>query len=84
MIPARLVPARFAGGGRVGPLFAGTEWWEPDEEAAAEAIREAVSGADHGSPTPRARIAAELTWEKATDRLIAILDELHARHGRPP
>ncbi len=82
MIPARLVPARLDGGGRVGPPFEGMEWWEPDEEAAGEAIREALSGADHGSPTPRARIAADLTWEKATDRLIAILDELHAWHRR--
>ena len=83
MIPARLVPARFDGGGRVGPLFAGTEWWDPDEEAAAEAIREAVSGADQDPRTVRARITAELTWEKATDQLITILEELHDRHRRP-
>ncbi len=83
MIPARLVPAHFDGGGHVGPLFAGTEWWDPDEDGAAEAIREAVSGADHGSPTLRARIAAELTWEKATDRLLAILEELDQQPPGP-
>ena len=82
MIPAHLVPARADGGGSVGPLFEGMQWWDPDESAAADAVREAVRG-DHASPTARARIAADLTWEHATTRLLTILDELHQQHGRP-
>jgi glycosyltransferase involved in cell wall biosynthesis len=82
MIPARLVPARADGGGSVGPLFEGARWWEPDEGVAADAVREAVRGEDRAAPTARARIAS-LTWEKATATLMAILEELHRRHGRP-
>jgi glycosyltransferase involved in cell wall biosynthesis len=81
MIPSRLVPACADGGGSVGPLFEGARWWEPDEDAAADAVREAVRG-DHASPAARARIA-DLTWENATARLLAILEELHQESGRP-
>ena len=82
MIPARLVPARADGGGDVGPLFEGAQWWNPDEGAAADAVGEAVRGEDRVSGTARARIA-DLTWENATTRLIGILEELHRQHGRP-
>ena len=83
LIPARRVPAVFAGGGELQGLFEGTDWWEPDEVAASSALRKAVTGADRGSPTARGQIAAEFTWEQATARLIAILEELHERHGVP-
>jgi glycosyltransferase involved in cell wall biosynthesis len=82
MIPARLVPAVSDDDEDLAALFHGAEWWEPDEEAAVQAIREAVSGADEGRPTARARIVSEFTWEKATARLLTILGELHERHGR--
>lgn len=82
MIPARRMPAVFDGGGDLRKLFEGAEWWEPAEDAAAEAVREAVSGADHDRPTARDRIANTFTWEQATTHLIAILDELHEQHGR--
>lgn len=82
LIPARRVPAIFDGSPDLRALFGGADWWEPDEEAAAEALCEAVRGADRDRPSPRALIAAGFTWEQATTRLIAILEELHARHGR--
>ncbi len=92
MIPASRVPATFAGGGvgwlqRVHPrsaarLFEGAEWWQPDEEAAARAVREAVTGGDFHRASPRERITASFTWEQATARLVTILEELHGRHGR--
>lgn len=82
MIPARRVPAVFGESGWFRGIFEGAEWWEPDEEAAAEALREAVSGADEDWPTARARISAGFTWEKATTRLVAILKELYEQHGR--
>jgi glycosyltransferase involved in cell wall biosynthesis len=79
MIPARLVPARADGSASVGPLFEGARWWEPDEDAAADALHEAVRG-HHAPPTARARFA-DLTWERATTRLLEILEELHREHG---
>src|SRR5262245_9222172 len=80
MIPARLVPAQAEGGGSVGPLFEGSRWWEPDEDAAADAVRAAIRN-DSARSAIRDRIAAALTWEHATSTLIAILEELHREHG---
>src|SRR5262249_31055289 len=81
MIPARLVPASTDGSGSVGPLFEGAKWWDPDECAAADAVRDALRGS-HASGPPPARIA-DLTWEHATTRLVEILEELHDQHGLP-
>jgi glycosyltransferase involved in cell wall biosynthesis len=83
MIPARRVRATLGDDEELAPLFRGADWWEPDEEAAGDALREAVSGADEGRPTARARVVGEFTWEHATTRLIDILAELHRRRGRP-
>jgi glycosyltransferase involved in cell wall biosynthesis len=82
LIPARRVPARFDGHAELAPLFEGAEWWEPDEAAAAEALRQAVSGADRPLRTARARLAAGFTWEHATTRLIGILEELLTERDR--
>lgn len=82
MIPARQVPAMPDADDGLARLFQGADWWEPDEAAAEEAVREAVSGADGVRPTARERIVLEFTWEKATTRLITILGELYERHGR--
>jgi len=83
LIPARPVPA----GAEGGPLFEGSQWWEPDERAAADTVRDALHGDSRPPFTARARIAADLTWDQATSRLIAILEELHRKHGhawQPP
>jgi hypothetical protein len=58
----------------------GSQWWEPDEDTAADAVRAAMRG-ESAASTVRARIAADLTWEQATSKLIAILEELHREHG---
>jgi glycosyltransferase involved in cell wall biosynthesis len=81
MIPARRVPAVIPGDAGLAELFSGAEWWEPDPEAAATAIGAAVRGADPPRASARDRVATEFTWEKATARLIAILEELHGSHG---
>ena len=65
----------------MGPLFEGAHWWDPDERAAADAVREALRG-NHASGVAPARIA-DLTWEHATTRLLEILEELHRQHGLP-
>jgi len=81
LIPARQVPARVAGRSNQAALFEGAEWWEPDEAAAAEAVRRAVSGADRPLRTARERLAAGFTWDHASTRLVGILDELLAERG---
>jgi glycosyltransferase involved in cell wall biosynthesis len=82
MIPSRRVPADFNGGNGLGKLFKGSDWWEPDQEAAAECLRQAIRTAGEGLPTARARIARDFTWEQSAKCLIKILEELHERHGK--
>ena len=83
MIPARLVSVDASGDGDMRPLFAGARWWNPDENAAADAVRDAVDGRDRTASTARARIAANLTWTHATAKLFAILEKLHRQYDRP-
>lgn len=83
MIPSQRVPADFNGGkGFIGELFNGSDWWQPDEEAAADFVRQAIKTAGNGLPTARARIANEFTWEQSAKCLIKILEELYERHGK--
>jgi hypothetical protein len=68
--------SRPEGDAALAALFAGAEWWEPEEEAAIEAVREAVTGEDRGGDAAHVRIAAQLSWQRATERLLAALDTL--------
>jgi glycosyltransferase involved in cell wall biosynthesis len=77
LLPARLVPADF---GRGWESFRDAEWWEPDEKAAADAVREAIDRGPAG-PTARSRIVSAFTWDQAARRLLEILAELHAARG---
>jgi len=77
LIPAPLGPARFDG--KLAPedalLFHGVQWWHPDEAAAADIIRRIVRGSAPPKRSPRDRIAAEYSWEKAAAALLATIDE---------
>jgi glycosyltransferase involved in cell wall biosynthesis len=64
-------------------LFAGANWWEPDEDEAIRFIRAAIDGRDGATRSARDRILREFTWEIATRRLMAILGEAEARRRRP-
>jgi glycosyltransferase involved in cell wall biosynthesis len=57
-------------------LFQGANWWQPDDDAAVDAIRAAIDGRDTPRASARERILGELTWEKVTRRLVAILEEV--------
>ena len=81
LIPARRVPVRLGPGSEHAPLFAGADWWEPDEGAAIAAIRAAVAGADRPIRSARARLAAGFTWDQATARLVAVLREVYQERG---
>jgi len=82
MIPSKRIPADFNGGEGLGKLFTGSDWWEPNEEAAANFVHQAIRTTGVGLSTARARIAKEFTWERSATRLIEILEELHERHGK--
>ena len=81
LIPTAEVPARFPGGGFTGELFKHASWWATDEAAAEAAIRAAIDGRDAPLHSARERVLRELTWERATRRLIALLDDVQ-RHQR--
>lgn len=82
LIHSREVPAIRPDGRRV--LFEGAHWWQADENHAIALIRSAIDGTDRVAGSARDRILAEFTWEKATQRLIAILGEFDdaAMHTR--
>jgi glycosyltransferase involved in cell wall biosynthesis len=82
MIPCRRIPADFNGGTGIGKLFIGSDWWEPNEEAAAGFVRQAIRENGNGVAMARARIANDFTWERSAERLIKILEELYERHGK--
>jgi FkbM family methyltransferase len=81
LIPAPLGLARFEGklGREDAVFFHGLRWWHPDEDAAAEVIRNIVGGSAPPKRSPRERIAAEYSWEKAAAALLAAIGELPAR-----
>lgn len=79
LIPSREIPAVFPGGGVIGSLFQNANWWEPDEDAAVGYVQSAIRGKGGGKASPRERILSEFTWERATQRLIAILSEVEVR-----
>jgi len=74
MIPSKQIPAVFAGGGAVARLFQGAEWWEPDAEAAAVHVRQAIEAGCEDGPKARTRML-DFTWENAGRRLVSVLDE---------
>ncbi len=81
MIPVRLVPVQPSPGMPVGRFFENSEWWQPDEDAAAAHISEIVRTGGEADPTARERIVSRFTWQESTRRLISILQDLHDRHG---
>jgi glycosyltransferase involved in cell wall biosynthesis len=83
LIPARRVPADASGDPWTAALFDGAQWWSPDEDAAGQALRNAIGGCDQPAASIRDRVAATLTWPQAARQLIDVLAELHAEHGRP-
>lgn len=82
MIPAHSVPADASSDPWTAALFEGARWWVPDEDAAGQALRNAIDGRDQPAASIRDRLASSLTWGHAAAELIGILAELHAEHGR--
>jgi glycosyltransferase involved in cell wall biosynthesis len=82
LIPACRVPADASGDPWTAALFDGAQWWSPDEEAAGQALQNAIAGRDQPAASIRDRVATTLTWPQAAAQLTGILAELHAEHGR--
>jgi len=77
LIPVKLVPAVFEGrAGNIDQLFfKGIQWWQPDEDAAVEALRTILGGGGI-KKSPQERIVHKFTWENAGRSLHTILQEL--------
>ena len=78
LIPSREVPVVFPFYGPTAALFDGANWWEPDEDAAVAAIRDAIAGRDTPTASARERVLRDFTWERAADRMVEILTEAEA------
>jgi glycosyltransferase involved in cell wall biosynthesis len=82
MIPSREVPARFEGDPPLQALFSGANWWEPDIDAGAVAIRGAIDGQDGEGRGAREHVPTHFTWQQSTRRLLDILSELAVSAAR--
>ncbi len=78
LIPCREVPATVPADSGLQTFFGGANWWEPDEQAAIDCLRRAIAGQDAPTHSARERVLRDFTWEKATRRLVAILEDLEA------
>lgn len=76
LIPAIPGPAHQPYGREPWAPFFGLDWWEPDEDAAADLLMRIVRGQDHAPQDARSRLLRHFTWDQATDRLLAVLDEV--------
>ena len=80
LIPSREAPAVHHDGSPEGSQsknwFRDGSWWVPDEDEAVKLIREAVEGRDERRASAREHVSESFSWEKSTQRLIEILDEL--------
>jgi glycosyltransferase involved in cell wall biosynthesis len=86
-IPVHVRPAESQWSNRIGDLFAGANWWVPDENAAMDLLRATVTGGSPPrGPAARERVSRDFTWTRATDRLIECVDEADsmAPAGRRP
>jgi len=81
MIPSRCVPADASADPWTASQFEGARWWPPDEDAAGQALRNAIEGRDQPAASIRDRLVSSLTWRHTTAQLIEILADLHEQHG---
>jgi glycosyltransferase involved in cell wall biosynthesis len=82
LIPVRGTPADARTDPWTAELFEGAQWWTPDEDAAGQALRNAIDGRDQPAASIRDRLASSFTWPQAVARLLEILADLHHEHGR--
>jgi Flp pilus assembly protein TadD len=76
MIPAVPGPAHLPYSREPWPPFHGIDWWNPDEDAAAEILTNVVRGRDTVPLDAKTRLLTRFTWKQATGRLLQVLGEL--------
>jgi glycosyltransferase involved in cell wall biosynthesis len=84
LLPSVPIPSAPGAGPELRAIFGhpGMTWWQPDEEAAAAAIRAAIDGEEADIIPPRERILRELSWNLTAGRLLAVLDEVQQQRLR--
>jgi glycosyltransferase involved in cell wall biosynthesis len=83
LVTSREVPVVTGDDFQLNELFQGAAWWQPDEDEAIAAIRDAIAGRQLHPLSARERIAGDFTWERAARRLLDIIDEAEATAGAP-
>jgi glycosyltransferase involved in cell wall biosynthesis len=81
LVTSQEVPVRIADDPDLQTLFAGANWWEPDEEQAVGCLRAAIDGRAVPQASARERILRDFSWEQATQRLIGILQAADRPRG---
>lgn len=78
MLPCEEVPVVFDGvlGREDIIFFKGANWWRPSEDAAAALIRGIIDATVPEKPSPRQLILDTFTWQRATSRLIEVLEDV--------
>lgn len=81
LIPATTVPARFIWNYSLMRLFAGLKWWQPDNDMAKSAIRQAIDQPPDSEQIRRAmhHFKTNFSWDKATERLIETVANIQSR-----
>ncbi|MFC5357973.1 tetratricopeptide repeat protein [Azospirillum himalayense] len=79
LIPSAVRPARLPYSDQPYAPFHGLDWWDPDEDAAADILTAIIRGGDAGLPSARDHLVHGFTWASAADRLLTILDDAGLR-----
>lgn len=78
MIPSTTGPAHLPNSREPWSVFHGLDWWEPDEDAAAQIIGRIVRGQDAIRLDARSHLLERFTWAQASGKLIGILRDTGA------
>ena len=78
LVPATRVPADFRWAHGLHKLFAGAEWWQPDEAGAVDCIQRAIRGlSGQANGAARDRFTKSFGWSHSSKRLIRLLSEFN-------
>ncbi|WP_298377025.1 tetratricopeptide repeat protein [Azospirillum sp.] len=78
MIPCTIGPAHLPNSHEPWPVFHGLDWWEPDEDVAAEFLHRVIHDQDGRPRDARTRLLERFAWSQAADRLLSILCDVGA------
>ena len=76
LLPVREVAAKIPDDAGLSACSAGSNWWEPDGQAAAELIRALVNGTAAPTRPARPALSSKYTWRETARRLWEIISEM--------